>query len=549
MVRFPSSSSASAVVLALLASAPSPARAVDVTVSLDYSTYIGTAQASTGVTEWLGLRFAAPPLGDLRFARPQDPAVVSTPQPANTHGKVCLGTGKPSNATDTSEDCLFLDIYAPSNATTASKLPVFFFIQGGGFNENSNANLNGTGLVNASGNNIIVVTVNYRVGPYGFLTNGDELQLNNGLHDQRKAMEWVQDYIDQFGGDPGHVVLGGDSAGAASISLHLAAFGGRDDGLFHAAAAESVSFATVLTVEESQYQYDNLALRLGCVGSSNETLACLRSKTAVELQDANYNIPYPGAASAPRYMYNPVIDGDLIRELTYTAFADGNFVKVPIIVGDDTNGGTSFAPQDTSTLAQSNVWIRNQFPYVTLEQFAAINELYPNPNDTCPNVGCYWRQAADTYGEMRYMCPGLYVTAAYVDHGVPQSWHYRWNVEDPAQVAAGEGVPHTVELNAIFGPLNTNNNSPLSYYPNGTNAHAVPVVQAYWTSFIRSYDPNTYRLDGTAEWQAWDDGAQQRILFDTGGVTSMESLAGSDLMARCEYWYGIGVDIRQKRSI
>lgn len=394
-----------------------------------------------------------------------------------------------------------------------------------------------------------MVTINYRVGPYGFLTNGDELQLNNGLYDQRKAMEWVQDYISQFGGDPGHVVLGGDSAGAASISLHLAAFGGRDDGLFHAAAAESVSFATVLTVEESQYQYDNLALRLGCVGSSNESLACLRSKTAVELQDANINIPYPGAASEPRYMYNPVIDGDLIRELTYTAFADGNFVKVPIIVGDDTNGGTSFAPQDTSTLAQSNVWIKNQFPYVTLEQFAAINELYPNPNDTCPNVGCYWRQAADTYGEMRYMCPGLYVTAAYVDYGVPQSWHYRWNVEDPEQIAAGEGVPHTVELNAIFGPLNTNNNSPLSYYSNGTNAYAVPVVQAYWTSFIRSYDPNTYRLNGTAEWQAWDDSTQQRILFDTGGVTSMESLAGSELMARCEYWYGIGVDIRQKRSI
>lgn len=87
MVRFPRSSSASAAVLALLAGAASPAQAVDVTVSLDYSTYIGTAQSGTGVSEWLGIRFAAPPLGDLRFARPQDPPVVSTPQPAN---QVCL---------------------------------------------------------------------------------------------------------------------------------------------------------------------------------------------------------------------------------------------------------------------------------------------------------------------------------------------------------------------------------------------------------------------------------------------------------------------------
>lgn len=394
-----------------------------------------------------------------------------------------------------------------------------------------------------------MVTFNYRVGPYGFLTNNDEMQLNNGLYDQRKALQWVQDYITQFGGDPEHVVLGGDSAGAASITLHLAAFGGRDDGLFHAAAAESVSFATVLTVEESQYQYDSLATRLGCTGSTNETLACLRSKPAVQLQDANYNIPYPGAEAAPRYMYNPVIDGDLIRELTYTAFETGSFVQVPLIAGDDTNGGASFAPKNTSTLAQSNVWLRDQFPYITPAQLADINALYPNPNDTCPNEGCYYRQLSDTYGEMRYMCPGIYVTAAYVDYGVPQSWHYRWNVEDPEQVAAGEGVPHTVELNAIFGPFNTQGNSPDSYYPNGTNANAVPVVQAYWTSFIRSYDPNTYRLDGTVEWQPWDDGSQQRILFDTGGLTSMESLAGSELMQRCEYWFGIGVDIRQKRSV
>ncbi|KAI3392679.1 hypothetical protein diail_5319 [Diaporthe ilicicola] len=546
MVRFPGSPSARAVVLALLTGAPQLAQAVDVTVGLDYSTYIGTAQSGTGVTEWLGIRFAAPPLGDLRFARPQDPPVVSTPQPANRHGKYCIGTNEPSNATDTSEDCLFLDIYAPSNATTTSKLPVFFFIQGGGFNENGNANLNGTGLVNASGNNIIVITINYRVGPYGFLTNVDESQLNNGLYDQRKALEWVQQYVTQFGGDPDHVVLGGDSAGAASVSLHLAAFGGRDDGLFHAAAAESVSFATVLTVEESQYQYENLALRLGCVGSYNASLACLRSKTAVEIQDVNYNIPYPGAAYQPLYMYNPVIDGDLIRELTYTAYAEGKFIKVPIIVGDDTNGGTVFTPSNISTLAQSNMFLKNQFPYINLEQFADINELYPNENQTCPNVGCYWRQASDVYGQMRYMCPGLYISNAFAENGVSQSWAYRWNVEDPDLNALGLGVPHTVELNAIFGPSNTNNNSPPSYYPNGTNAHAVPVVQAYWTSFIRSYDPNTYRLNGTVEWQVWDDSTQQRILFDTGGLTSMESLAGSEQMTRCEYWYGIGIDIRQK---
>ncbi|KAK7737865.1 hypothetical protein SLS53_006242 [Cytospora paraplurivora] len=519
--------------------------AVDVTVSLNYSTYIGTAQAETGVTQWLGIRYAEPPLGDLRFMPPQDPVVNTTTQLADQHGKYCLATNDAADDTATSEDCLFLDVYAPSNATTSSNLPVYFFIQGGGFNTNSNPNLNGTGLVQASGNNIIVITMNYRVGLYGFLANGQNLQGNYGLLDQRLALLWVQKYVKQFGGDPSHVVLGGDSAGAASISLHMTAYGGRDDGLFQAAAGESVSFAVVLTSEESKYQYDNLALRLGCVGNSSQTLACLQNKTSEEIQDVNYNIPYPGAAARPLYMYNPVIDGDLIRNLTYTSFANGDFIKVPVIFGDDTNGGTVFTPKNTSTLAESDMFLKNQLFNLTLEQFATINDLYPNPNQTCPNEGCYWRQVSNAYGEARYMCPSLYLSNAFTEYGVAESWAYRWNVEDPDQIAEGEGVPHTVEVNAIWGPYNTNGAAPSSYYPNGTNAHAVPVVQGYWTSFIRTYNPNTYRLNGSAEWVTWNSTAKGRLLFDTGGVTSMEDLAGSDLMDRCDFWSDIGPDILQ----
>lgn len=345
--------------------------------------------------------------------------------------------------------------------------------------------------------------------------------------------------------DPDHVVLGGDSAGAASLSLHLIAYGGRDDGLFHAAAAESVSFATVYTVAESQWQFDNLAIRLGCVGAG--VLSCLRNKTAAEVQGANYNIPFPGAAAPPIYMYNPVIDGDFLRELTYVPFQEGRFVRVPVIFGDDTNGGTIFVPSNVSTLQQSNMFLRNQFPFVTPAQLGAVNELYPNPNaSACPATGCYWRQASDVYGEMRYMCPGLNISSSFARYGAPgSSWAYRWDVEDPTQVASGLGVPHTVELNAVFGPENTNGQAPASYYPGQANAGAVVAAQGYWTSFIRSYDPNANRAEGSAEWAPWDDGARGRMLFSTGGGTSMESLAGTDLMARCEFWYSIGVDIHQ----
>lgn len=228
-------------------------------VSLGYATYRGTSY-SNGVSAWLGIRYAAPPLGSLRFAAPEDPVVTAGVQDAFEHGPICLPTpGAGTNFTAESEDCLFLDVYAPTGAASQGKmLPVYFFIQGGGFISNSNPNYNGSGLIEASGYEIVVVNFNYRVGPYGFLAGQEVLQsasVNNGLKDQRKALQWVQKYIHHFGGDPGHVTIGGDSAGAQAVDLQVTAYGGRDDGLFHASAAESQSFSALRSVAESQCKY------------------------------------------------------------------------------------------------------------------------------------------------------------------------------------------------------------------------------------------------------------------------------------------------------
>ncbi|KAF4466813.1 cholinesterase precursor [Fusarium albosuccineum] len=496
--------------------------AVDPVVDLGYSKYKGK-DLGNGVTQWLGVRYAAAPLKDLRFRPPQDPVRTTTVQDASDWAKECLATG--SNATDESEDCLFINIFAPSNASRKDKLPVFFFIQGGGFNSNSNPRVNGTGLIKTGDMDLIVVTLNYRVGVYGFLNDGKEVTPNIGLLDQRKGLQWVQKHISVFGGDPDHVTMGGDSAGAASVSLHLSAFGGKDEGLFHAVAAESVSFATVLTVKESFYQYENLAIRLSC---TKDVLACMRSKTVKEIQDVNTNIAYPGGPAPPLYMWTPVVDGDLIPDVTYNLFEEGKFIKVPAIMGDDTNGGTSFAPPNTATLAQSDEFLKTQFPFLTLGMLDKINALYPNQNDTCPNTGCYWRQVSDAYGQMRYMCPGIYISNALTQYGVPDSWNYRYNVEDPEQMAQGLGVPHTVEVHAIFGAGLGGDNPPASYVDGEKNAPVIPVIQGYWTSFIRSYDPNKYRHKGSVKWETWSEKRKQRIVFETAGKTKMEKI-GRDL--------------------
>ena len=185
-------------------------------VDLGYSKYQGNT-GKDGVIQWLGIRYAAPPIGDLRFAPPKDPLEhggiqkalkvrlvpsnsIDIPIDRSQRGNKCWGYRKHPDETGYDEDCLFLDVYVPSNVSTGSKLPVFFFIPAGGFNYNSGADTDRAGLVAASNGSIIVVTAHYRVGPYGFIAS-EEIQTsetastNNGLKDQRKAMEWVQKHI------------------------------------------------------------------------------------------------------------------------------------------------------------------------------------------------------------------------------------------------------------------------------------------------------------------------------------------------------------------
>lgn len=439
---------------------------------------------------------------------------------------------------------------------------------------------------------LVVVTFNYRVGTYGFMTNGDIssssatgsqlMDTNVGLLDQRKLLHWVQANIAKFGGDPRRVVIGGASAGGASVTYQLTAYDGQDEGLFRGAAAESQSFGPVRTAERSRYQFINLAQKLGCLESPTaeqedgtdktkdvQIVACMRSAPVEAVQTAaSKNIPYPELTNststsspftlAPLYMFSPFIDGKIIKDLTYTRFAEGKYVHVPTIFGDDTNEGTGFAPKTASTRQASHDFMRAQFPAVTQPMLTVLDGLYPNRNETtCPNSGCWWRQAADVYGDARYTCPGLFLAETLTDPATPGSaapkpplYLYRYNALDPAQEAQGLGVPHTVEANAIWGPDNVSS-APKSYFPGGVNAGVVPVIQAYWTSFIRALDPSAFKVEGSAEWEAWQGEIEtgRRLLFKTGGGTEMEGVDEGDgvenQVAKCRYLESIALQIEQ----
>ena len=172
------------------------AEPISTLIDLGYATYQGISFGA-GVNQYLGLRYAAPPVGDRRWRAPEDPVLEDGTQDATKFGPICIGTGQAFSST-AAEDCLYINVFTPSNATVDSRLPVWVYIQGGGYATNANANYNGTQVVMSSKNNIILVNFNYRVGVFGFLASEKvraDGALNVGLLDQRKALEWLQKYI------------------------------------------------------------------------------------------------------------------------------------------------------------------------------------------------------------------------------------------------------------------------------------------------------------------------------------------------------------------
>ncbi|KAJ6104875.1 hypothetical protein N7486_003564 [Penicillium sp. IBT 16267x] len=508
-------------------------------VDLGYSTYQGMRLAA-GVDQYLGMRYAAPPLGDLRFRAPQPPMNTPTVQDATSFGALCVGVSQPANAS-LGEDCLFINVWSPSNATVNSKLPVWLYIQGGGYADNSNPNYNGTDVLVHSGQDIVFVNFNYRVGALGFLAsekvrwNGD---LNAGLLDQRLAMRWVQQYINLFGGDPEHVVIHGASAGAGSVALHLAAYGGVDEGLFVGAIAESTFWPTQRSVAEMEFQFDEFVMDAGCANAS-DAMSCLRS-TNISIIQSKCNVakPFPGGSDSPLplWYFLPVTDGELIPGQLYTAFEEGRIVRVPLLVGDDTDDGTMFA-YNASTAAQVSQFIRNNYPYLTAYQLEMINMAYPPINPPpFPLHAEYFYTAEAAYGEVTFICPGNEMAHSMATYYSPTKvWNYRYNVQDPVLLAEGLGVPHTSETDAIFGyGYAADAPDPSTFAPGAPNAAIVPVVMDYWISFIKTLNPSTMKNPSAPAWMPWGTGIGQRLKIQTN-ATGMETVPMAQ-WERCEMW-------------
>nr|WCC58170.1 carboxylesterase [Pharsalia antennata] len=277
---------------------------------------------------FLGIPFAAPPVGNLRFQPPQPVESWDGVLEAKTNTKICYQVG--NDFTLETEDCLYLNVYSPVEPGSNANLPVMFSIYGGAF-IHGYAGFGYNGPTYFLEQDVIVVTSNYRVGPFGFLSTGDAVVAGNmGLKDQQFALKWVQENIHLFGGDPQKVTIQGQSAGAASVTYQVLSPGSA--GLFRAAIGESgsalCSWANQRHAVDTAYGVAaELDASFDTSRTSEELLAFLQSVDAKAIDNT----------ADKYYSYAPVVEveheGAFITESMYESVSNGKINYVPLLIG------------------------------------------------------------------------------------------------------------------------------------------------------------------------------------------------------------------------
>ena len=302
---------------------------------------------AAGVAMFLGIRYAAPPVGALRWTPPQAPTPTAGTTLAASPGPACPQPGSTAPLAQ-SEDCLFLNVYIPASATPRSRLPVFFWIHGGALVSGTGATYDPSVIV--AENNIIVVTINYRLGALGWLVEPDLAAStasvfqnpgdagDYGLMDQQFAMQWVRLNIAGFGGDPRRVTVGGQSAGGLSVSASLAS-PTTAAGLFRGAIIASGAYKLHNLPSQATYAADfggAFEAALGCAPPADA--ACLRGQSTQSILAAQVGV-------FGQYGVSPDFGTRVLPLAPRRAFSTGAFIQVPVLQGTNANEGRFFEPR------------------------------------------------------------------------------------------------------------------------------------------------------------------------------------------------------------
>ncbi|KAF2721693.1 carboxylesterase family protein [Polychaeton citri CBS 116435] len=501
------------------------------TVHVTNGTYQGRYEPSYNTDYFLGIPYAQPPTGDLRFRVPRslDTAWKGT-RNATEYSPECYGYGLDtlSQGNHVSEDCLTLNVVKPRGV--GDHLPVLVWIHGGGFVMGGSADnrYNQSFIVQQSvkaGMPIIAISINYRLSAWGFLY-GTEIQETGqtmlGLRDQRLALRWIQENIAAFGGDPTRVTIQGESAGGFSVGAQLLAYDGRDDGLFSGAISESgapVSLDPYPTVEDWDYVIAKISAETGC-SNSTSVLDCLRELPADKLNDVINSTATDGAS------YGAVIDGDWFTQSAAEQLEKGDFVKVPYIIGCNADEGTSFGPYGINTTPQFLDYLADQGIDNATAQDLAI--LYPDipaignpstldgrPQGELTGIGLQWKRTSSLVGDTKMNEPRRLTAHWWAEYGAT-AYSYVFDVLVNG-VQFWQGSPHFQEVAFVFynteglGYPQNGNPNPLGGVENPAYLKLAKQMVRMWISFVNFGDPNK-RLGAT--WPAYDTSDPRYYAFN-----------------------------------
>ncbi|MBO1330466.1 carboxylesterase/lipase family protein [Streptomyces sp. VRA16 Mangrove soil] len=482
--------------------------------------------------QYLGVPYAAAPVGALRWQPPHRAASWSGVRKATENGAACAQAGGYGGTTTTtgSEDCLYLNVYTPRDAQVRHKrLPVLFWIHGGSLKTGSGNGHDGSQI--AESQNAVVVSINYRLGVFGFL-NVPGLSAggagNYGMLDQIAALEWTQRNIASFGGDPGRVTISGESAGAISVCALLAspeAGGLFSKAIMESGVCESITPA-VATTRSTAY-----AKAVGCTDTA-ALATCLRARSGSDLLAASGSLADSAGTLLPT-SGTPELPRD-----PKTALGSGRFNNVPLLIGFNHDEARLFALGYLgATKATYEQTVRDEYG----AHADAVLARYPYDSYPSPYTGTY--AVGDVWTDSGYMiglggCPAQKLAQDFTGKQA-RTYFYEFDDQDaPSSLSAAfpgfeAGATHAAEIPYIWAY--SGGDEPLSAQFTAAQRKLAKEMTNYWGSFIRTGSPNAHATD-QATWPSYRSG--RLMSLRPGGSTAIAT-ATYKADHQCGFWNSI----------
>lgn len=462
---------------------------------------------------WQGIRYATPPVGQLRWRAPQPPEPWTEPADATRPGSVCPQPTDPAVPLDLGapqhEDCLTLNVWASSDTKPGDAKPVMVWVHGGAYIFGSASQPLYHGGALAGGGDVMVVTINYRLGALGFLdlssfsTPSQQFDSNIGLRDVIAGLRWVRDNIAAFGGDPGRVTLFGESAGGSIVTTLLTT--PATEGLFAGAIAQSSPATSVYDSARARRVAEMVLDRLD---TDVDQLRVLPIEVLIDVSKEVFeNVPQltPGTLA-----FAPIVDGDLVPDYPVKLAREGRSHPVPLIIGTNKDEATLFRWMKSPLMPITPKAIRAMFTKIAAEQ----------PGVQLPTEA----QIGSAYSGIRVKARGMGV-ACDLGFRMPSLWFaeghravapvyvYRFDWTTPMLRVLRLGATHAAELPYIFGNL-VQGPKDVTFRLGGlkTGKAVSGRIRARWLNFATHSKPTG--LPGEPEWTSYQGVDRACLIID-----------------------------------